>query len=384
LSGARREGVRQEQRETERFRAGSERIFRQAIRAARLQRCTCRRCRRCPSLAIAGVLLGGGYQVVHHTLTLGSSSPSTPTCCCWCFRCGRWHVVGSTSGRWRQGERVSRCWTSARCGRARGCTSTARRAGRALVPGRDLRLRARPHLLATSTSRSRPARRCADRPHRLRQDDATALIPRFYERARGQRDAGRARRPRGDARLAARRDRIVGQTPSCFRPRWREHRLRSPAATPEEIVQAPCGRRRTTSSWICRTATRRGSAKRGLSLSGGQRQRIAIARALLMDPRVLILDDATASVDASTEARIKLALREVMRGRTTLIIATASHHLAGRPRVVLDRAGSSPAVSTPTCSSRARSTRKSTPRPCRADVRAARPRRRAIEKEDVA
>jgi len=61
--------------------------------------------------------------------------------------------------------------------------------------------------------------------------------------------------------------------------------------------------------------------ERGLSLSGGQRQRIAIARALLMDPRVLILDDATASVDANTEARIKLALREVMRGRTTLIIA---------------------------------------------------------------
>jgi ATP-binding cassette subfamily B protein len=61
--------------------------------------------------------------------------------------------------------------------------------------------------------------------------------------------------------------------------------------------------------------------ERGLSLSGGQRQRIAIARALLMDPRVLILDDATASVDATTEAKIKVALREVMAGRTTLIIA---------------------------------------------------------------
>ena len=61
--------------------------------------------------------------------------------------------------------------------------------------------------------------------------------------------------------------------------------------------------------------------ERGITLSGGQRQRIAIARALLVDPRVLILDDATASVDATTEARIRLALREVMRGRTTLIIA---------------------------------------------------------------
>jgi ABC-type multidrug transport system fused ATPase/permease subunit len=61
--------------------------------------------------------------------------------------------------------------------------------------------------------------------------------------------------------------------------------------------------------------------ERGITLSGGQRQRLAIARALAVDPRVLILDDATASVDASTEARIRLGLREAMRSRTTLIIA---------------------------------------------------------------
>jgi ABC-type multidrug transport system fused ATPase/permease subunit len=61
--------------------------------------------------------------------------------------------------------------------------------------------------------------------------------------------------------------------------------------------------------------------ERGLTLSGGQRQRVAIARALLADPRVLILDDATSSVDATTEAAIKAGLREVMDGRTTFIIA---------------------------------------------------------------
>ncbi len=61
--------------------------------------------------------------------------------------------------------------------------------------------------------------------------------------------------------------------------------------------------------------------ERGITLSGGQRQRIALARALIVDPRVLILDDATASVDATTEAHIKQGLREVMRGRTTIIIA---------------------------------------------------------------
>ncbi|HET7455357.1 MAG TPA: ABC transporter ATP-binding protein [Solirubrobacterales bacterium] len=61
--------------------------------------------------------------------------------------------------------------------------------------------------------------------------------------------------------------------------------------------------------------------ERGLTLSGGQRQRVAIARALLADPRILILDDATSSVDATTEAAIKSGLREAMAGRTTFIIA---------------------------------------------------------------
>jgi ATP-binding cassette subfamily B protein len=61
--------------------------------------------------------------------------------------------------------------------------------------------------------------------------------------------------------------------------------------------------------------------ERGLTLSGGQRQRIAIARALLADPRILILDDATSSVDATTEEAIKSGLREAMAGRTTLVIA---------------------------------------------------------------
>jgi ATP-binding cassette, subfamily B, bacterial len=75
--------------------------------------------------------------------------------------------------------------------------------------------------------------------------------------------------------------------------------------------------------------------ERGITLSGGQRQRIAIARALAVDPRILILDDATASVDATTEAKIRAGLREVMQGRTTLIIAHRLSTIALADEVVV-------------------------------------------------
>jgi ATP-binding cassette subfamily B protein len=78
--------------------------------------------------------------------------------------------------------------------------------------------------------------------------------------------------------------------------------------------------------------------ERGLTLSGGQRQRIALARALLTDPRVMLLDDATSSIDVRLEEEIHETLREVMRGRTTVLVAhrRSTLNLADRI-VVMDR-----------------------------------------------
>ena len=78
---------------------------------------------------------------------------------------------------------------------------------------------------------------------------------------------------------------------------------------------------------------------RGLTLSGGQRQRVAIARAILADPRILILDDATSSVDARTEAEIKRGLQEVMRGRTTFVVAHRLSTISLADEIVVMDAG---------------------------------------------
>jgi ATP-binding cassette subfamily B protein len=79
--------------------------------------------------------------------------------------------------------------------------------------------------------------------------------------------------------------------------------------------------------------------ERGLTLSGGQRQRIALARAVLTDPRVLVLDDATSAVDTATEAAIHETLRELTAGRTTLLVAHRRSTLALADRVAVLDAG---------------------------------------------
>ena len=110
-----------------------------------------------------------------------------------------------------------------------------------------------------------------------------------------------------------------------------------PDATDEEIVAA--ARAAQADEFINRMPEGYDTmvGEQGLTLSGGQRQRVALARALVTDPRVLVLDDATSAIDPRLEAEIHAALREVMRGRTTLIIAhrRSTLHLADRI-VVLD------------------------------------------------
>jgi ATP-binding cassette subfamily B protein len=149
-----------------------------------------------------------------------------------------------------------------------------------------------------------------------------SLVPRFYDVSEGRVtiDGADVR----DVKLASLRSQlgVISQDPFLFSATVRENiAFGSPEATDEDVEQA--ARLAQAHEFIEKLPNGYETVigERGITLSGGQRQRIAIARALIVDPRVLILDDATASVDATTEAHIRLGLREVMKGRTTIIIA---------------------------------------------------------------
>jgi ABC-type multidrug transport system fused ATPase/permease subunit len=149
-----------------------------------------------------------------------------------------------------------------------------------------------------------------------------ALIPRFYDVQRGRVtiDGADVR----DVTLRSLRSEIgiVTQDPFLFSASVRENiSFGAEHATDEQIEHAA----RLAQAHEFIAALPQGYdtviGERGITLSGGQRQRVAIARALVVDPRILILDDATASVDATTEMKIRAGFREAVRGRTTIIIA---------------------------------------------------------------
>jgi ATP-binding cassette, subfamily B, bacterial len=149
-----------------------------------------------------------------------------------------------------------------------------------------------------------------------------ALVPRFYEATRGRVLVDGIDVRKLQRRSLRREIGVISQDPFLFSASVRDNIAFGMPDAPHEAVEA-AARAAQAHEFIEELPQDYETVvgERGITLSGGQRQRIAIARALLIDPRILILDDATASVDATTESRIRAGLREVMRERTTIIIA---------------------------------------------------------------
>ncbi len=166
-----------------------------------------------------------------------------------------------------------------------------------------------------------------------------SLVPRFYDAG-----AGRVLVDGVDVRDLTRRSLrreigVISQDPFLFSATVRDNIAFGVREATQDAVEA-AARAAQAHEFVERLPKGYDTVigERGITLSGGQRQRIAIARALVIDPRILILDDATASVDATTEAQIRTGLREAMRGRTTLIIAHRLSTIALADEiVVLDR-----------------------------------------------
>lgn len=152
------------------------------------------------------------------------------------------------------------------------------------------------------------------------------LIPRFYDVSEGAVLVDGVDVRRADLDSLRRQVGIVLQASLLFSDTIRENICYGrPQATEDEIIAA--ARAAQAHDFIMKFEKGYDTlvGERGVTLSGGQRQRIAIARALLMDPRLLILDDSTSSVDTQTEQLIQQALDKLMEGRTTFVIA---HRLA--------------------------------------------------------
>ena len=149
-----------------------------------------------------------------------------------------------------------------------------------------------------------------------------SLVPRFYDV-----DAGRVLVDGVDVRSVTRRSLrrevgVISQDPFLFSTSVRDNIAFGVPDVADDLIVAAA---QAAQAHAFIEALPEGYdtviGERGITLSGGQRQRLAIARALVIDPRILILDDATASVDATTESQIRAGLTEAMRGRTTIVIA---------------------------------------------------------------
>jgi len=335
----------QEQRQLSRFHHSVKRVFDQQMRATRIQAKYTPLISFLPNLGLAVILLVGGREVIDGSLSIGN------------FTAFYAYLLLLISPMRTLGYMLSAAQRATASGarifqvldRAPRMTTPA---GAPALPAGDGRV-SFIDVALTFDGAPRPALHDIDLEVEAGQTVAlvgamgsgktalVSLIPRLYDVTQGSVEVDGAD-VRGVDEMSLRHQiSVVTDDPFLFSATVHENiAYGRPDATREEVERA--ARAAQADSFIRSLPKGYDTliGERGLTLSGGQRQRIAIARAIAADPRILILDDATSSVDASTEQEIKLALRAVMRGRTTFIVAHRLSTIALADEIVVLEDGS--------------------------------------------
>ena len=301
-----------EDRMRDRFRPGLERVFDQNVYATRLRAFYNPLIGFLPTIGLAVVLLVGGRQVIDGTITIGEF---TAFYAYLIMLIGPMRMLGTSLGMAqraiasgnrmfemldREPEIVTLRRAAAADGNGQVASATSRSASDGPEPaldGVDLAVEGGKVVALVG-------------PTGLGQDEPGRTLARLYDPTAGRSSLDGADLRDVDVASLRRQIAFVADESFLFTATVAENIAYAPDATPRgDRARQPAARRCTT--FIERLADGYDTlvGERGLTLSGGQRQRIAIARALLADPRILILDDATSSVDASTEAAIERGAR---------------------------------------------------------------------------
>jgi ABC-type multidrug transport system fused ATPase/permease subunit len=334
----------QEERQLNRFRHTVQRVFDQQMLATRIQALYNPLISFLPNLGLAAILLFGGRQVIDGTLSLGAFtafyayllmliSPMRTL----------GYMLGAAQRSTASGARMFQILDrEPRIESAPGTPPLPDGGGHIVLRGVGLTFEGATHPALSDIDLDVPAGQVVAVVGAMGSGKSAlvSLLPRLYDVSTGAVEIDGADVRSVDVRSLRQAIAVVNDDPFLFSATVHENIAYARAdATREEVQRAAVAAQ--ADGFIARLPdgydTRVG--ERGLTLSGGQRQRIAIARAILADPRILILDDATSSVDTSTEGEIKRALGDVLTGRTTFVIAHRLSTISLADRIVVLEAG---------------------------------------------